>query len=77
MHAARRQGVLGGVCCGTGPSSCVHVRASPVQHIVRGGYKCGLHAFQGGQSHHGRFGAPEENMGAGGGGGKQPPKSQP
>ena len=29
--------------------------------------KRGLHAFQGGQRHHGRFGAPEEEKGGGGG----------
>ena len=28
----------------------------------------GLHAFQGGQRHHGRFGTPEEEKGGGGGG---------
>ena len=40
-----------------------------VQHILCGGYKRDLHAFQGGQSHHGRFGAPEEEKGGGGVGG--------
>ena len=47
------------VRCGTGPSSRVCARAFPVQHLLRGGYKRGLHAFQGGQRHHGRFGASE------------------
>ena len=55
MRATRRQGVLGMVCCGTRPSSRVRARAPPVQHLLRGGYKRGLHAFQGGQRHHGRF----------------------
>ena len=40
--------------------------APPVQHLLRGGYKRGLHAFQGGEKHHGRFGTPEEEKGAGG-----------
>ena len=60
MRAARRQGVLEVVRCGTRPSSRVRARAPPVQHLLRGGYKRGLHAFQGGQRHHGRFGTPEE-----------------
>ena len=47
------------VRCRTKPSSRVHARAPPVQHLLRGGYQRGLHAFQGGQIHHGRFGAPE------------------
>ena len=38
MRAARRQGVLGVVRCGTGPSSRVRSRASLVQHLLRGGY---------------------------------------
>ena len=63
MRAARRQGVLGVVRCRTGPSPKVRARAPPVQHLLRGGYKCGLHAFQGGRRHHGRFGAPEEEAG--------------
>ena len=67
MRAARRQMcVLGVVHCGLRPSSKVRARASPVQHLLRGGYKRGLHAFQGEQRHHGRFGAPEEEKGAGG-----------
>ena len=57
MRAARRQGVLGVVSCGTGPSSRVRARAPPVQHL-RGGCKRGLHAFQGGRRHHERFGEP-------------------
>ena len=44
----------------------VRARAPPVQHLLRGGYKRGLHAFQGGQRHHGRFGTPEEGKGDGG-----------
>ena len=43
----------------------------PVQHLLRGGYKLGLHAFQGGRRHHGRFGPPEEEKGSGGGGGAE------
>ena len=66
MRTARRQTVLGVVCCGTGPSSRVRTRAPPVQHLLRGGYKRGLHAFQGWQRHHGRFGAPEEEYEGGG-----------
>ena len=73
MRAARRQGMLGLVHCGTGPSSRMRARAPPVQHILRGGYKRGLHAFQGEQRHRGRFGGPEEENG---GGRKQPPDSQ-
>ena len=66
MRAARRQDVLEVVCCGTRPSSRVRARAPPVQHLLRGGYKRGLHAFQGGQRRHGRFGTPEEERRAGG-----------
>ena len=36
------------------------------RHLLRGGYKRGLHAFEGGRRHHGRFGIPEEEKGAGG-----------
>ena len=57
--------MLGAVRCGTGPSPRVRARAPPVQHL-RGGYKCGLHAFQGGQRHHGRFGTPEKEKQGGG-----------
>ena len=46
----------------------VRARAPPVQHLLRGGYKRGLHAFQDKQRHHGRFGAPEEEKGDGGAG---------
>ena len=73
MRAARRQGVLEVVRCATRPSSRARVRTPPVQHVLHGGYKRGLHAFQGGQRHHGRFGTPEEEKG---GGGKQLPESQ-
>ena len=45
----------------------MRARAPPVEHLLRGGYKCGLHAFQGGQRHRGRFGTPEEEKGGGGG----------
>ena len=48
------------VRCGTRPSSRVRVRTPPVQHLLRGGYNLGLHAFQGGQRHFGCFGTPEE-----------------
>ena len=44
----------------------MRARTPPVQHLLRGGYKLGLHAFQGGQRHHGRFGTPEEEKGGGG-----------
>ena len=63
--------------CGTGPSSRVRSRAPPVQHLLRGDYERGLHAFQGGQRHHGRFGAPEKENVGWGGAGKQPPESHP
>ena len=63
MRAARRQGVLEVVRCRTRPSSRVRASPPPVQHLLRGGYKLGLHAFQGGQMHHGRFGTPEEEKG--------------
>ena len=69
MRAAQRRGVLGMVRCGTRPSSRVRDRAPPVQHRLRGGYIRGLHAFQGGQRHHGRFGALEEGKGVRGAGG--------
>ena len=69
MRAARRQGVLGVVRCGTRPSLRVRVRAPPVQHLLRGGHERGLHAFQGGQRHHGRFGTLEEEKGGEGAGG--------
>ena len=38
---------------------------SPVKHLLHGGYKRGLHAFQGGQRHHVRFGTLEEENGVG------------
>ena len=41
----------------------MRARAPPIQHLLRGGYKLGLHAFQGGQRHHERFGTPEEEKG--------------
>ena len=66
MRAARRQGVVGVVRCGSRPSSRVRARAPPVQHRLPGGYKHGLYAFQGGQRYHGRFDAPEEKKAAGG-----------
>ena len=69
MRAGRRLGVLGGVCCRTWPSLRVRARAPPLQHFLRGGYKRGLDAFQGGQDH-GHFGAPEEEKGGGGAGGR-------
>ena len=57
------------VSCGTRPSSRVRARTPPVQHFLCGSYELGLHAFQGGQRHHGRFGTPEEEKGGGGAGG--------
>ena len=66
-RAARRQGVLGVVGCGTGPLLWVHAHAPPLQHHLRGGYKKrNLYAFQGGQRHHGRFGASDDEKGVGG-----------
>ena len=47
----------------------MRAHAPPVQHLLCGGYERGLHAFQGGQTHHGCFGTPEEEMGGGGVGG--------
>ena len=76
MRAARRQGVLEVVRCGTRSSSSVRARAPPVQHLLHGGYKRGLLTFQFGQMHHGHFGTPEEENGGGGGGGKQLSESQ-
>ena len=58
MRATPRQGVLGVVPCRTRPSSRVCARAPTVQHLLCGGYKRGLHAFEGGQKHHGCFGTP-------------------
>ena len=69
MRAARRQGVLGVVRCVTGPSSRVRACTPSVRHLLRGGYKRGLHVFEGEQRHHGRFGAPDEKNGGGGDGG--------
>ena len=66
MRAARRQGVLEVVCCDTRSSSRVRACAPPVEHLFRGGYKRGLHAFRGRRRRHGRFGTPEEEKGAGG-----------
>ena len=48
----------------------MRARASPVQHLLRGGYKGGLNAFQGEQRHHGCFGTPEEENGGRGAGGR-------
>ena len=45
----------------------MRARAPPVQHLLRDGYKRGLHAFQGGQGHHGCFGTPEKRKGGRGG----------
>ena len=44
----------------------MRARAPPVQHLLRGGYKRGLHAFQGGQRHHGRLVHLRKNRGVGG-----------
>ena len=66
MRAARRQHILGVVRCGTRLSSRVRARAPPVQHLLGGGYKRGVHAFQGEQKHHGRFGTPEKEKEGGG-----------
>ena len=50
-------------------STTGYARVLPVQYLLRGGYKRGLHVFQGGQRHHGRFGAPKEDKEGGGAGG--------
>ena len=63
LQAARRRGALGVVCFGIGPSSRVRAHAPSVQHILRSGYKRGVHVFQGEQRHHGRFGVPQEENG--------------
>ena len=65
MRAARRLGVLEVARCGTRPSSRVRARASLVQHLLRGGYKRGLHAFQGGPTHHNTLGYLGEKRGRG------------
>ena len=49
----------------------MRARAPPVQHLLRGGYKRGLHAFQGKRRHHGRFSTPEEEKRSGGAGGSK------
>ena len=59
-------GVFGVVRSGIGPSPRVRARPPLVQHLLRGGFNRGLLAFQGGQRHHGRFGAPEKEKRAGG-----------
>ena len=64
------------VHCGTGPSLRVRDCVRPVKHLLRGGYKRGLHAFQSGQRHYGRFGASEEENGVGRAVGGQPVESQ-
>ena len=58
--------MLGVVHFGTGPPPRVRACAPPVPHVLCDGYKRGLHAFQGGQRHHGRFGTSEEKKGAAG-----------
>ena len=66
MRAARRQCVLEVICCGTKPSSRVRNRAPPVQHLLRGGYKRGLHALQGGRRHQDALVHLRKKRGAGG-----------
>ena len=77
MRTARRQDVLVVVHCGTEPLSRVCARAPPVQHVLRDCYKRGLHAFQGGRRHHGRFVASEEENGGGGTGGSTQRRASP
>ena len=48
----------------------MRARTPPVHHLLRGGYKLGLHAFQGGQRHHGRLIHLRKKGGAGGRGGR-------
>ena len=65
------------VRCGTGPSSRVRAFAPPVQYLLRDGYKCDQHAFQGEQRHHGCFGESEEKNGVGGAGGNNQRRVSP
>ena len=67
----------GGSRCGAGPSPRVRARTPPVHHLLRISYKRDLHAFQRGQRHHGRFGAPEEEKGGGGAGGSTCRRASP
>ena len=53
--------------CETGHSPRVGARTPPLQHLLCGVYKRGLHAFQGGERLHGRSGVPQEESGGGGG----------
>ena len=68
MRATQRQAVPGVIRCGIGSSPRVRAHARSVQHLLCGGNKRGLHAFQGGQRHNGRFGTPEEEKAGGGAG---------
>ena len=54
----------------------MRARALPDQYLLRGGYKRGLHAFQGVQRHHGCVGAPEEKK-RGGWGGREATAGEP
>ena len=65
------------VCCGTelSPKKCAG--ASLVQYLLRGDYKRGLHTFQGGQRHRGRFGTPEKEIGGGVAGGSNRCRASP
>ena len=46
MRAARRQGVLGVVHCGTGPSSRARAHAPPIEHLLRGGINLAYARFK-------------------------------
>ena len=69
--------MLGAVCCETELSPKKGARTPLVQHLLRGGYKRGLHAFQGGQRHRRRCGTPEKENGGGGAGGSNPRRASP
>ena len=49
----------------------------PIQYLLRGGYKRGLHAFQGGERHNVHFDASEEEKEGGGAGGSNCRKVSP
>ena len=55
----------------------MRIRALSVHNLLRDGYKRGLHAFQGGQRQHARFGVSEEENGGGGLGGSNQRRASP
>ena len=54
------------VLCVTITGNFLRMGQSTCKHLLRGGYKRGLNAFQGGKRHHGRFGASEGKKRGGG-----------